>query len=275
MKSPIAPGARFWETGWNTTVLVPVLWTSPRGGGGKSSGRSGPPAGDVLVRDCMIYCLRRCKTTGTAGISQPSAARKGKGPSLHIKCEVHCCTEAYPMRRTPTSMPSHPPRTFASIRSSRSLPSWSHLPQDDLVQARLSVLSRLCAACLSLSILHRPPLLRRIPACSRATQAMQVICMRIAGDAGDTLFGSPEYPRISRITTADYDQPLGQPIAGAASRIMQRTGLFASGATRGQWRGPLAVGPWSCSCHTTPASEVFILILEGSYPLSVCPCGGR
>lgn len=28
MKSPIAPGAQFWEAGWNTIALVPVLWTS-------------------------------------------------------------------------------------------------------------------------------------------------------------------------------------------------------------------------------------------------------
>lgn len=39
--------------------------------------------------------------------------------------------------------------------------------------------------------------------------------------------------------------------------------------TRGQRRGPL--GPWSCSCHTTPASEVFVLVLEGIVS-SACLC---
>lgn len=149
MKAPIAPGARFWETGWNTTVSVPVLWTSLVV---RASGRSGPPVGDVVVRDLVFYCCAGVRRLGQVGSASHPPPGRGKG---------HRCTSSarfivaqrLPMRRTPTSLPSHPPEpSLPSDLLEACLPCHTYPKTTSCRLGSLS-LSRLClSVCLSVSL---------------------------------------------------------------------------------------------------------------------------
>lgn len=125
--------------------------------------------------------------------------------------------------------------------------------QDDLVQTFL-------LPCLSLDPAPAAP-----PAphscVQRATQAMQVICMRVAGDAGDTLLA------LLNVYANIPHHLLRPPMAGLsrAPRAMQRTHPSPPG---GKERGPRSL-VLPVSHHS---SEAFVLTLEGSYLLCVCVC---
>lgn len=95
----------------------------------------------------------------------------------------------------------------------------------------------------------------------RATQAMQVICMRVAGDAGDTLLA------LLNVYANIPHHLLRPPWAGLsrAPHPMQRTPPSPPG---GKERGPRSL-VLPVSHHS---SEAFVLTLEGSYLLCVCVC---
>lgn len=181
-----------------------------------------------LLRDSVFYycCAAIVSRRGQVGISHPSTARKGKEGSLYSnKCEVHCCTRSLQCDGPQLPCPHTLPQPKSSLPSDllEACPAGHPSPLPPPRRPRAG--SALYLVLLLFSPLDPAPACK--PGCA---VAMQVICMRFAGDAGDTLFGSPEHPaniphhslshysRYKSTTTSSW----AGPIAGAASRTSCR-----------------------------------------------------